>query len=79
MGHIKHVASFPISTLSILFPHSWAPECHLHNSAPILPTLCRLVADILNDLGTFLELLAPLFPHLFLAIVCAASISRVSS
>lgn len=37
----------------------------------------RLAADFLNDLGTFLELLAPLFPF-FLLLVCAASVSKVS-
>lgn len=37
----------------------------------------RLVADILNDVATFLELLAPLFPALFLYIVCVASVSKV--
>jgi hypothetical protein len=37
----------------------------------------RLVADILNDVATFLELLAPLFPTLFLYIVCVASLSKV--
>ena len=37
----------------------------------------RLVADILNDVATFLELLAPLFPSIFLYIVCMASISKV--
>ena len=31
----------------------------------------------MNDLGTFLELLAPLFPQFFLVIVCGASISKV--
>lgn len=36
----------------------------------------RLVADVLNDVGHFLELLAPLFPQLFLFIVCTASISK---
>lgn len=35
----------------------------------------RLVADVLNDVGRFLELLAPHFPHLFLLIVCSASVS----
>ena len=39
--------------------------------------LYRLVADILNDVATFLELLAPLFPTLFLYIVCVASLSKV--
>ena len=36
----------------------------------------RLIADILNDFATFLELLAPLFPPFFLLIVCCASISK---
>lgn len=31
----------------------------------------------MNDLGTFLELLAPIFPQFFLVIVCGASISKV--
>lgn len=38
----------------------------------------RIVADILNDLANFLELLAPLFPQLFLLIVCCASVSKVT-
>ena len=37
----------------------------------------RLVADILNDLGNFLELLAPLFPAVSLLIVCSASVAKV--
>ena len=37
----------------------------------------RLVADILNDVATFLELLAPLFPSVFLYIVCVAGVSKV--
>lgn len=37
----------------------------------------RLIADILNDLANFLELLAPLFPSFFLPIVCSASVSKV--
>lgn len=52
----------------------------LHLPASYLTTillLYRLVADILNDVATFLELLAPLFPTLFLYIVCVASISKV--
>lgn len=36
----------------------------------------RLIADILNDLANFFELLAPLFPGLFLLIVCSASVSK---
>lgn len=44
----------------------------------ILPAFnYRLVADILNDVATFLELLAPLFPTIFLYIVCVASVSKV--
>jgi hypothetical protein len=35
----------------------------------------RLVADVLNDVGRFLELVAPSFPHLFLPLVCLASVS----
>lgn len=37
----------------------------------------RLVADILNDVANFLELLAPLFPSVFLLIVCSASVAKV--
>ena len=48
----------------------------ISDALSLLP--CRLVADVLNDVGHFLELLAPLFPHLFLFIVCTASISTVS-
>ena len=41
--------------------------------------LClRLVADIMNDVGTFLELLTALFPYFFSLIVCLASVSKVS-
>ncbi|CAI7992683.1 RUS family member 1 [Geodia barretti] len=35
----------------------------------------RLVADVLNDVGRFLELVAPSLPHLFLPLVCLASVS----
>lgn len=38
----------------------------------------RLVADVLNDLATFLELLAPHFPYFFLLFICAASVSKVA-
>lgn len=53
------------------------------NSVPvlILIMLCiiihRLVADVLNDVGIMLDLLAPLFPGIFLLIACVASLSRV--
>ena len=40
--------------------------------------LSRLVADVLNDVGRFLELVAPSFPHIFLLLVCLASVSSVS-
>lgn len=36
----------------------------------------RLVADIMNDVAIFLDLLAPLFPFFFLLIVCVSSLSR---
>ncbi|XP_065913604.1 RUS family member 1-like isoform X2 [Dysidea avara] len=36
----------------------------------------RFVADILNDTAIFLELLSPLFPTLFLPIVCTASVTK---
>ena len=39
--------------------------------------LFRLVADILNDIALFMELLAPLIPFLFLTIVCVASAAKV--
>lgn len=62
---------------------------HVHMLLPPLPLsfrtdldcnakFWRLVADIMNDLANFLELLAPLFPAFFLFIVCAASVSKVS-
>ena len=38
----------------------------------------RLVADVLNDIGLCLELLAPLFPSIFLLIVCMASVTKVT-
>ena len=37
----------------------------------------RLIADILNDLANFLDLVAPIFPGMFLPIVCSASIAKV--
>ena len=37
----------------------------------------RMVADILNDVATLMELLAPLFPAIFLYIICIASVSKV--
>ncbi len=37
----------------------------------------RLVADVLNDLAMFLDLLAPIFPHLFMLIICLSSVTRV--
>ena len=49
--------------------------CELGQSHDLLG--CRLVADVLNDVGKCLELLAPLFPQLFLTLVCAASVSMV--
>lgn len=38
----------------------------------------RLIADILNDVANFLELIVPLFPPaLFLPTVCSASLAKV--
>ena len=39
--------------------------------------ILRLVADVLNDVGIMLDLLAPMFPGVFLLIACVASLSRV--
>lgn len=36
----------------------------------------RILADILNDAAIFLELISPLFPSVFVAIVCFASFAR---
>ncbi|KAL5467116.1 hypothetical protein EMCRGX_G031301 [Ephydatia muelleri] len=36
----------------------------------------RLVADFMNDVATFLDLLAPLFPLFFLLIMCVSSLSK---
>ncbi|KAG6547664.1 hypothetical protein Mapa_011113 [Marchantia paleacea] len=36
----------------------------------------RLAADLLNDMGMLMDLLSPLFPGSFLAIVCIGSIAR---
>lgn len=36
------------------------------------------MADILNDVALFLELLAPLFPFMFMMIICAASAAKVN-
>ena len=38
--------------------------------------MCRLVADILNDVALCLELLAGLIPGLFVAIICVASLTK---
>ena len=59
-----------------------AVEVSSHFSCMAACTLCkpllRLMADVLNDLAILLNLIAPLFPDLFLLISCFASISRVS-
>ncbi|XP_044490708.1 protein root UVB sensitive 3 [Mangifera indica] len=36
----------------------------------------RLVADLLNDLGMLMDLLSPLFPSVFVFVVCLGSLSR---
>lgn len=36
----------------------------------------RLAADLINDVGMLLDLLSPLYPRAFLAILCLGSISR---
>lgn len=36
----------------------------------------RLVADILNDIALCLDLLAPIFPVLFMTIICASSVTK---
>jgi len=54
----------------ILF--AWLQGTELDNNAKTW----RLMADILNDLAMLLELLAPLFPHLFLLLLCIGSIAR---
>ena len=51
---------------------------HASEQSPPISLPLRLVADVLNDVGKFLELLAPVFPHLFLFLVCTASVSSVS-
>ncbi len=45
----------------------------------VFVSLLRLVADALNDLAILLNLIAPLFPGVFLFIACFASLCRVSS
>ena len=44
----------------------------------IITVICRLVADILNDIALCLDLLAPIFPVLFMTIICASSVTKVS-
>lgn len=84
-------ACFFTSILFSPTPTPHLPFLYLHPFTPISPSLplpfrtdldCnakfwRLIADLMNDLATFLELLAPLFPSLFLLIVCCASVSKV--
>ncbi|XP_021910122.1 protein root UVB sensitive 3 isoform X2 [Carica papaya] len=36
----------------------------------------RLVADLMNDLGMLMDLLSPLFPSVFILVVCLGSLSR---
>ncbi|KAL6983341.1 Protein root UVB sensitive 3 [Sarracenia purpurea var. burkii] len=36
----------------------------------------RLIADLMNDLGMFMDLVSPLFPSAFVFIVCLGSLSR---
>ena len=38
----------------------------------------RFIADILNDMAIFLELISPMFPAIFLLILCIASITKVT-
>ncbi len=55
----------------------------MYNQTAVLNGVCisllRLVADALNDLSILLNLVAPLFPDIFLIIACFASLCRVSS
>ncbi len=55
----------------------------MYNQTAVLNGLCisllRLVADALNDLSILMNLVAPLFPDVFLIIACFASLCRVSS
>ena len=47
--------------------------CDKHSPSPSLSVSLfpsRLFADVLNDVGKFLELLAPIFPNFFLLLVC---------
>ena len=43
----------------------------------IITVIYRLVADILNDIALCLDLLAPIFPMLFMTIICASSVTKV--
>jgi hypothetical protein len=36
----------------------------------------RLFADVLNDVAIFIELLAPIFPAIFVLIACLASVAK---
>src|SRR4051812_33264565 len=47
----------------------------LHCSDSYLQSF-RLLADVLNDLAMFLELLSPIVPALFLPLLCCGSILR---
>ena len=38
----------------------------------------RFIADILNDTAIFLELISPMFPAIFLLILCIASVTKVT-
>ena len=70
---------------------AWLQGCDLDNNAKqwrlvgsivdseflsLLIPSCHQVADILNDLSMFIELLSPLFPAYFVLLVCIASFCR---
>ena len=52
--------------------------CNNNHIMIVVRHFLRLVADILNDVALFLELLAPLFPFMFMMIICAASAAKVT-
>lgn len=43
----------------------------------LLDYLCRLFADVLNDVAMFMEILAPYFPAFFTLIMCVSGIFKV--